>query len=72
MSFGSVDSRVGAGQVTGVIELPTHLIACNVCSWIVVRAAPGLGCTSRLKYTSGLCLSCPRGKAKIPLAPRAA
>jgi hypothetical protein len=72
MAHGDSDSRNGSGKVTDVIELPTHLIDCNLCTWTVVRSAPGLGCISRLRYASALCRRCARGEAKIPVPRRAA
>jgi hypothetical protein len=58
MSFGSVDSRVGAGAIpAGSIRQPTHSIPPNcTCSWVVVRPGPGMECLSDLRYRNSLCL----------------
>jgi hypothetical protein len=57
MSFGSVDSRVGAGQVVGgTVRQPTHTIPADcMCSWSVVRPGPGMECLSDLRYRNTLC-----------------
>ena len=49
------DSRIGSGALHGPVEMPTHLIPCSLCSWSVVRPAPGTGSISRLSYASSLC-----------------
>jgi hypothetical protein len=57
MSFGSVDSRVGAGQVAaGSITQPTVTIDARcMCSWVVIRPGPGMEAVSSLKYRNALC-----------------
>lgn len=52
---GGIVGRSGTGQPAGVIEMPTLLIPCSLCSWAVVRPGPGMECVSRLSYASSLC-----------------
>ena len=57
MPHGDKDARVGQGYVTaGSIREPTLARdpRCQ-CTWIVVRAGPGMECISEMKYASGLC-----------------
>jgi hypothetical protein len=51
------DQRKGVGQVpAGTLEMPTVKIPGEcMCSWSVVRAAPGLGAKSALRYRNMLC-----------------
>lgn len=68
MPFGEADTRTGTGNMLDAkIELPTHEIACNVCTWVVVRCTrgPARPAISRLKYASALCSYCSRGRGKL-------
>lgn len=75
MPFGEADTRTGAGNMLSQkIELPTHLIACNLCTWVVVRCTrgPGHPAISRLKWASSMCPRCVAGIGKTTRPARAA
>ncbi len=48
--------RFGAGQPSGYTDVPTFDIPADcMCTWTILRAAPGRACVSRLRYRNTLC-----------------
>ena len=58
MAHGDKDARVGRGQVmaTGIRQPTITIDTSCACSWVVVKAGPGLECISEMKYRNNLCL----------------
>lgn len=55
---GATDGRVGSGQPTAAIRMPTLAIPprCHeLCTWIVVTPGAGFAAVSELKYASTAC-----------------
>ena len=57
MAHGDKDARVGCGQmIYGSVRMPTIRIPADcMCTWVVVRPGPGIGCLSDLRYANALC-----------------